>query len=83
MTGSSSCAKCGNGIFKLVTQEPVGTDFKFSFVQCSSCNTPVGVLDYFNIGQLLQNQNKLIRNIQSRLTNIEDSIAVVARRLQR
>ena len=48
-----TCGKCGGTLFEVVQQEPLRSEFKLMFVQCSSCGNVVGVLDYFNIGQLL------------------------------
>ena len=50
---SSTCIKCGNHIFELVEQEPINAAFRLNFVQCSSCGGVVGVLDHFNIAQLI------------------------------
>jgi len=50
---SSTCIKCGNRIFELVEQEPINAAFRLNFVQCSSCGGVVGVLDHFNIAQLI------------------------------
>ena len=50
---SSTCIKCGNHIFELVEREPINAAFRLNFVQCSSCGGVVGVLDHFNIAQLI------------------------------
>src|SRR5690242_18829758 len=50
---SSTCIKCGNHIFELVEQEPISSAFRLNFVQCSCCGGVVGVLDHFNIAQLI------------------------------
>ena len=81
----SSCAKCGGGTFKVVEKEPNGSNYKVNFVQCSSCNTPIGVLDYYNLGTLMKTQEKTINGINSntsnldhRLSNIEHTLSQIA-----
>ena len=74
MFNVSSCVKCGNGMFKVVEKELTGANFKLNFVQCSSCNTPVGVLDYYNIGSLLKTQEKALKDLDSRISTIEHNL---------
>ena len=47
----STCPKCDNHSFELVENTPRKSSFKLMFVQCTSCGAVVGVLDYYNIGQ--------------------------------
>lgn len=63
----SICIKCGNTAFELVESKPVGTDFKFLFLQCARCGGVAGVLDYLNIGSALIEQNNLLRRIAQAL----------------
>ena len=46
--------ECGGTTFELKENTPRTSRFKYMFVQCSSCGTVVGVLDYFNIGNVLE-----------------------------
>lgn len=78
MFNPSSCAKCGGGNFKVVEKEPQGSNFKLNFVQCSSCNAPIGVLDFFNLGSLMKDQEKSIKNLDNRLSNIEHVLQQIA-----
>lgn len=50
---TTQCAKCGSHGFEMVHYTPKGSRFKLNFVQCSSCGAVVGVLDYYNIGNLI------------------------------
>lgn len=79
----STCAKCGGGFFKLVTQEPSGSRYKINFIQCSSCNAPIGTMDYFNTGAQLEQQKKSIDELESRMRRLEHGIDNVLRLLQR
>lgn len=62
-----TCVKCGNNTFELVESSPLGSNFKFLFLQCSSCGGVAGVLDYLNIGSMLTEQNNLLRKIAESL----------------
>ncbi len=83
MFGVSTCAKCNGNLFQVVEQEPAGSNFKLMFVQCSACGTPVGVLDYFNIGSLLDDQKKQLKALDSRVSNIEYTLDQIVRLLKR
>ncbi len=78
----SNCPKCGNSSFKVVTQEPYDSHYKLNFVQCSSCNSPVGVLEYYNAGALLQDQKKMIQDLGSELSDIHHKLQQVIHLLQ-
>jgi ribosomal protein L37E len=41
----STCIKCGGQSFELVPFTPIGESHKLTTVQCSSCGTPIGILD--------------------------------------
>ncbi len=49
----SACPKCSRHVFELKEVTPAGSQFKLTFVQCSSCGTVVGVIDFYNIPKLL------------------------------
>lgn len=78
MFSVSTCAKCGKGAFKLVTQEPAGSRVKINFIQCSSCNAPVGVTDFFDTSALLEKQGEAIKKIDFRLSHIENTLNQIA-----
>ena len=50
----STCGKCENRFFEVVQSGPSNSNFKLNFVQCSRCGNVVGVLDFYNIGQLIR-----------------------------
>jgi hypothetical protein len=63
----STCAKCGGRTFELIESEPIGTNFKWQFVQCVSCGVPIGVVDYFATGQILLQVQEDINKIKKKL----------------
>jgi len=42
---TSTCIKCSGHSFEVVLFTPIGGSRKLSIVQCSSCGTPIGMLD--------------------------------------
>jgi hypothetical protein len=63
----STCGNCNSTRFELREHSPSGSEFKLSFVQCASCGTVVGVMDYFNIGSMLEKHEKAIKAIAEKL----------------
>jgi|GEM_PF-541405 RNase P subunit RPR2 len=63
---ASTCSKCGNCLFEVTEQKPNNSNYKLLFVQCSSCGSVVGVMDYYNIGartfELEKKLDKIIKN---------------------
>jgi hypothetical protein len=49
----SKCVKCENTLFEVVENTPARANYKLNFVQCSRCGGVVGVLDFYNIGEML------------------------------
>lgn len=48
-----SCIKCNNSTFQLEEVTPRGSNFVLNFIKCSSCDGAVGVIDFYNIGELI------------------------------
>ena len=61
------CPSCKNGSFKTEVFEPSGSGFKHTAIACSSCNTVVGVMDFFNVGQMLTDIEKRLKAIEQRI----------------
>jgi hypothetical protein len=53
------------------------------FVQCKGCGVPVGVQDYYNLGSLLNDQEKKLKQIESRLSAMQSALDGIVRELQR
>ena len=83
MFGVSNCAKCGGFSFKVVTQEPLDSNYKLNFVQCSSCNAPVGVVDFHNNGAQLAEQKKQIASLASDISSMKQTLEKMARDLRK
>jgi hypothetical protein len=67
MFGSTKCGKCDGAAFRVQEISPSGAQYKLYTVQCSSCQTPIGITDYYNLGSLLKLQEKAIAGLESKL----------------
>lgn len=63
----STCSECKSTIFEVKENTPATSNYKLLFVQCASCGTVVGVMDYYNIGHMLHKQNTAIKKIAQHL----------------
>lgn len=77
MALTSTCAKCGGHYFEIKGFEPRGANYKQNFVQCTSCGVPVGVLDYYNVGTLLKEQEKDMEKLARRLAAVESALETI------
>jgi hypothetical protein len=48
-----TCLRCGGLTFESKEASPRNSNFRLTFIQCAACGGVVGVLDYYNIGELL------------------------------
>lgn len=70
----TKCSHCEGGRFEIVTKEPTGTRYKLLFVQCAQCGAPVGVMDYLNIGAVLEGHGQRLERIESSLQSMEAAL---------
>ncbi len=72
--------------FKIEEQSPAGSAYKLMFVQCSSCNVPIGVMEYFNSGAKLDEQTKQLKKdlsmISQQISSLDQTVRTVARNLK-
>jgi predicted nucleic-acid-binding Zn-ribbon protein len=61
MNNHSKCPKCEQTEFEVVNEIPVNSNYELIFVRCKHCLTVVGVLDYYNVGSLI---NKLANKLK-------------------
>jgi hypothetical protein len=62
-----TCPKCSSPSFESVEFTPRGSGFKLNAIQCAACGAVVGVTDYYNIGNLIIEQNEALRKIAAHL----------------
>jgi hypothetical protein len=75
---TTKCGKCEKSTFKVQELSLKGeeSDCKIISVQCTSCKTPIGVIDDNNA--LLQQQQARISRVERRLSSIEDKLSEIA-----
>jgi uncharacterized Zn finger protein len=78
----SVCPKCENHRFEMVEVEPGNWRFKIMFVQCTSCGTVVGTMDYFNLSTLIHELEEKVEIIETKLEDIEYEIGKMKNKKQ-
>ena len=66
----SSCPKCGKHSFEIDENTPSSSNYVLTFVQCASCGTVVGAMDYHNIGDLLYKVLGKLESLESKVNSI-------------
>jgi len=51
----------------MVVGQPIGSTFKFSYVQCTKCGAVIGFTEFDNISVTLAKQNEAIKKIAAAL----------------
>jgi hypothetical protein len=54
-----SCKQCGNLMFRMRDIESSDSNFKLKAVTCSACSEVLELLDFHNIGQLIDASTQL------------------------
>ncbi len=70
----STCIKCSGHSFEVVLFTPIGDSRKLSIMQCSSCGTPIGVMDPAT--------GLEIEALKAQVAAIDDRLSWIAKALQ-
>ncbi len=79
----SKCGSCSGTRFKVVEQSPEDSRYKLLFIQCATCQVPVGVTEYYNSGAMLDKLEKKLKSIESQISILDHNIRAVAQALSR
>jgi predicted nucleic-acid-binding Zn-ribbon protein len=79
---TTKCGKCENSAFKVQELNAQGANYKLFAVQCVSCSTPIGVMEYYDNGALLKKQEKAIAALEQKIDYIQSSVGQIAHALQ-
>jgi hypothetical protein len=74
MFGSPKCGHCNGVVTKLQTIDPDGSNYKQNAICCSSCNSILGVVGYYDAGVLLNNQEKRISAMISQIGEVTQMV---------
>jgi uncharacterized Zn finger protein len=53
MATQSTCPKCVNHQFESKVETPKNSNYPLQMIRCTSCGCVVGVLEYYNLGYML------------------------------
>ena len=81
-SGPPKCGKCEGTEFRTQEIEPQGAAYKLIAVQCQRCDTPIGVLDYFNLGTLIKAQEQQIAELRTDLQQVHGQLGMIAHYIQ-
>jgi hypothetical protein len=74
----TKCVKCEGAAFRLQEITLHGAAYKMMAAQCSSCQTPFALTEYFNVGHLLKNQEKAIADLEKKISHIQSDVSQIA-----
>lgn len=85
---AQSRCQCGSATFEVVINSPRGSNFKLAFIQCAACGIVVGVQDYYNTGQKIDDAieaiNQLhLKGVRATATNIESAYTSLYNEIKR
>ena len=72
---ATRCPHCKSGSFEVVVFEPLRGNIKQNLVQCSGCGAPFGVVDFYNLGPRLDEQQAQLDSMQAQLSSIQLQIS--------
>jgi hypothetical protein len=77
------CVRCDGQAFRVQEISPSGAAHKMYAIQCSnlSCQTAIGVTDFWNLGSLLKVQEKKIVEMEKKLSSVQSSVSQIAHAL--
>ena len=81
--GTTKGGKCDSTKFKLQQIEPQNGRYKLNAVQCTSCGTPFGVVDYYDTHSVLQGHEKKMAQMQQQLGQIDHYLRQILQAMQR
>ena len=73
----TKCVKCGMGFFEVVENSPRGSEYKLMIVQCSSCGTPIGTMDFYAVGTNLTGLIKRFAALEKSVKSIDENIRIL------
>jgi hypothetical protein len=72
------CPHCDSAFYQLAIIEPAGSNYKANLVICSGCGAPVGALDYYDAGVLIQEQGETLAAMMQTLERLQRDVTRLA-----
>lgn len=63
----TQCGNCGHHSFQMSEVSPSGGNFKYFFIQCSSCGVPVTAVEFSYVSALIEGLERRLSSIEARL----------------
>ena len=71
MSLSSRCLKCDHDKFEIVENTPANSEATILFVQCASCKAVVGVMDFYNLGNMMHRLEKNVKKVERKVDDLK------------
>jgi hypothetical protein len=75
---STKCSSCNGHRFEIKEVSPIGSKFKYLALQCSSCGSVMGIVDYWNIGVVLKDGiEPKLNELESQINNVNNNLNII------
>jgi len=79
----TTCPKCSGKTFKVQELEPQDSSFKLIVVQCRTCNSPIGVTDYYNAATLIHDQTTKLTGVDKKVDDIQRALRKLGQEVEK
>lgn len=76
------CGHCNGRTTRMIEISPANASFKQNAVCCSTCDSILGVVGYYDAGTLLQNQKSALEQIAGTVSQIQQDVRHLQHDLQ-
>ena len=84
MFASTTCGFCKNSSsFHLKEMQVQDTNYRLFAVQCTSCDAPASVVEYYYSGVLLKQQEHAIAELTKKVDHLQSTLSQMAYALRR
>ena len=77
---TSTCVKCGQSRFELHEASPGKAEFKFWYLQCTSCGGVAGLTEFFNAGAILKRMEDELKRVRAEVHDIKGTVDTIKSR---
>lgn len=71
MSLSSKCLKCEEIEFEIVEHTPKNSEAAVMFIQCASCKSVFGAMDFYNLGHMMHRLEKNVKKVERKLDDLQ------------
>lgn len=80
---NTKCGSCGWHQFEVKDASPTGARYRQTYIQCSSCGVPIGVVGALDSGVISDENRTSLRDLDSQVGQLKSSLQQIDYRLAR